>query len=57
MDELNIDRREVEGQMKQEAMRLLKDMNVLDEQHLTAGVCIYNEDWHQGVIGKYRVIM
>jgi single-stranded-DNA-specific exonuclease len=51
MDELNIDRREVEGQMKQEAMRLLKDMNVLDEQHLTAGVCIYNEDWHQGVIG------
>ncbi|MBT5223497.1 MAG: single-stranded-DNA-specific exonuclease RecJ [Gammaproteobacteria bacterium] len=51
MDELNIDRREVEGQMKQEAMRLLKDMNILDKQHLTAGVCIYNEDWHQGVIG------
>ncbi|TXK96122.1 single-stranded-DNA-specific exonuclease RecJ [Methylococcaceae bacterium HT1] len=51
MDELNSDRREVEGQMKQEAMSLLKDMNVLDEQHLTAGVCIYNEDWHQGVIG------
>ena len=51
MDELNSDRREVEGQMKQEAMRLLKDMNALDEQHLTAGVCIYNEDWHQGVIG------
>ncbi|WP_428354430.1 single-stranded-DNA-specific exonuclease RecJ [Methyloprofundus sp.] len=51
MDELNLDRREVEGQMKQEAMRLLKDMNALDEQHLTAGVCLYNEDWHQGVIG------
>ncbi|GFO76099.1 single-stranded-DNA-specific exonuclease [Bathymodiolus platifrons methanotrophic gill symbiont] len=51
MDELNSDRREVEGQMKQEAMSLLKDMNVLDEQDLTAGVCIYNEDWHQGVIG------
>ncbi len=51
MDELNSERREVEGQMKQEAMHLLKEMNVLDEQHLTAGVCLYNEDWHQGVIG------
>ncbi|WP_230988068.1 single-stranded-DNA-specific exonuclease RecJ [Bathymodiolus japonicus methanotrophic gill symbiont] len=51
MDDLNVERREVEGQMKQEAMCLLKDMHALDEQHLTAGVCIYNEDWHQGVIG------
>lgn len=51
MDELNRARREVEGQMKQDAMSLLKEMQVLDEQHLTAGVCIYNADWHQGVIG------
>jgi single-stranded-DNA-specific exonuclease len=51
MDELNSDRREVEGQMKQEAMVLLKEMKALDAQHLTAGVCLYNEDWHQGVIG------
>lgn len=51
MDELNSDRREVEGQMKQEAMSLLKEMHALDEQHLAAGVCLYNEDWHQGVIG------
>ncbi|RLA16742.1 MAG: single-stranded-DNA-specific exonuclease RecJ, partial [Gammaproteobacteria bacterium] len=51
MDELNSDRREVEGQMKQEAMSLLKEMKAFDAQHLAAGVCIYNEDWHQGVIG------
>ncbi|RLA22299.1 MAG: single-stranded-DNA-specific exonuclease RecJ [Gammaproteobacteria bacterium] len=51
MDQLNSERREVEGQMKLEAMSLLKDMNALDTQHLTAGVCIYNEHWHQGVIG------
>ncbi len=51
LDELNGDRREIEGQMKQEAMSLLKDMQAFDEQHLSAGVCIYNEYWHQGVIG------
>jgi len=51
LDELNNDRREIEGQMKQEAMSLLKEMQAFDEQHLSAGVCIYNEDWHQGVIG------
>lgn len=51
MDQLNNDRREIEGQMKLEAMQNLKNMNVLDEQHLTAGVCLYDKDWHQGVIG------
>ncbi len=51
MQELNSERREVEGQMKQEAMVLLKEMKALDERHLTASVCLYNEDWHQGVIG------
>lgn len=51
MNELNLDRRKVEEKMQQEAMCLLKDMNVLDEKYLTAGVCLYDEDWHQGVIG------
>jgi len=51
LDELNGNRREIEAQMKQEAMSLLKDMQSFDEQHLSAGVCIYKEYWHQGVIG------
>ncbi len=51
LNQFNNDRREIEGQMKQEAMSLLTDMQAFDEQHLSAGVCIYNEDWHQGVIG------
>jgi single-stranded-DNA-specific exonuclease len=51
LDELNNDRREVEGQMSREAMALLADMNVLNEQHLPAGVCLYDVNWHQGVIG------
>jgi single-stranded-DNA-specific exonuclease len=51
LDELNNDRREVEGQMKNEAMALLGEMKKLDEHHLPAGVCLFDSSWHQGVIG------
>lgn len=51
LDELNNDRREIEGQMKHEAMALLAEMKALDEQHLPAGVCLFDANWHQGVIG------
>jgi single-stranded-DNA-specific exonuclease len=51
LDELNQDRREVEGVMKQQAMTYLAEMKPLDEQHLPAGVCLYDASWHQGVIG------
>lgn len=51
LDELNSDRREIEGQMKNEAMTLLDEMKALDEKHLPAGVCLFDENWHQGVIG------
>lgn len=48
---LNQDRKEVEGQMKTEAMALLAEMKALDEKHVPAGVCLYDGNWHQGVIG------
>lgn len=51
LDELNNDRREIEGQMKVEAHRLLNEMKAFDEKHLPAGVCLYDENWHQGIIG------
>ena len=51
LDALNQDRKEIEGQMKNEAMALLSDMKALDEQHVPAGVCLYDANWHQGVIG------
>ncbi len=51
LDELNKDRKDVEAQMKNEAMSLLKDMKALDEKHLPAGVCLFEKYWHQGVIG------
>jgi len=51
LDDLNNDRREIEGQMKNEAMTLLSEMKTLDEHHLPAGVCLFDANWHQGVVG------
>jgi single-stranded-DNA-specific exonuclease len=51
LDELNQDRREVEGTMKLQAMTYINEMKPLDERHLPAGICLYDKSWHQGVIG------
>lgn len=51
LDELNHDRKEIESQMKHEAMQLLQEMKALEQEHLPAGVCLFDENWHQGVIG------
>ena len=51
LDELNNDRREVEAVMKHEALTYLSEMKALDEYHLPAGVCLFDANWHQGVIG------
>lgn len=51
LDDLNRDRRDIEGQMKHEALRLLDTMRAFDERHLPSGICLYDENWHQGVIG------
>ena len=51
LDALNNDRREVEAVMKHEAQTYLSEMKALDEHHLPAGVCLFDANWHQGVIG------
>ena len=51
LDSLNKERKEVEGQMKHQAMSLLEEMHTIDEKHLSAGVCLFEKNWHQGVIG------
>lgn len=50
LDGLNRERREIEQGMKQEAFRSLKQID-LDSNDLPHGLCIYKENWHQGVIG------
>lgn len=49
LDELNRERRVIEQDMKQQAVRFLEGLEV--ESALPAGICVYNPDWHQGVIG------
>lgn len=48
LDELNKDRKSIEQGMQREALAQLKDMNVED---MPFGLCLFEPDWHQGVIG------
>lgn len=50
LNQLNLDRRDIEQQMQLEALSALEQMQ-LDETHLPLGLCLYQEDWHQGVVG------
>ena len=49
LTQLNLDRRELESQMQQDALAALDDMN--DTAGLPLGVCLFDESWHQGVVG------
>lgn len=49
LDRLNRERRVIEHEMKQQATEFL-DALVVDE-NLPNGICVYDADWHQGVIG------
>ncbi len=50
---LNIERREIESQMKDEAIKSLDQLQtdkfMVNKNEL--GICLYRPDWHQGVIG------
>ena len=48
LDEKNQERKTIEQGMQREALAQLK---ALDEQSLPFGLCLYEADWHQGVIG------
>jgi single-stranded-DNA-specific exonuclease len=48
--QLNQDRRTLELQMQQEAMAALDTMRIEDPA-LPLGLCLYDETWHQGVVG------
>lgn len=48
LDALNQDRKSIEQSMQREALAQLKD---LPEQDMPFGLCLFDPDWHQGVIG------
>jgi single-stranded-DNA-specific exonuclease len=51
LDELNRDRRIIEGQMRDQAMAAVAALSVDEHDALPIGLCLYDEGWHQGVIG------
>lgn len=51
LTKLNQERREIEGQMHVQALASLDELNLDDEIGLPFGMCLFDEDWHQGVIG------
>jgi len=51
LDQLNQERRSTEEAMRDEAMADLDRMELDDEAEMPFGLCLYNGDWHQGVIG------
>lgn len=50
LDSLNLERREIEQGMQQEAMAALSRLSLHTAQ-LPPCLCLYQSDWHQGVIG------
>ncbi len=50
LDNLNQQRREIEGTMQQEALKALAQLNI-QANELPYGLVLYQEDYHQGVIG------
>ena len=52
LNELNHERRAIETQMQGEALASLAELQLSDQDAaLPVGLCIYQEHWHQGVIG------
>lgn len=51
LDRLNRERRAIEGDMKQQADTILAGWAPGRQDGLPWGLCLYKEDWHQGVIG------
>lgn len=52
LDELNFERRGIEIQMQDEALQILAGMGLQDDDpNLPFGLCLFDETWHQGVVG------
>ncbi|HHI93802.1 MAG TPA: single-stranded-DNA-specific exonuclease RecJ [Gammaproteobacteria bacterium] len=55
LDDLNHERRQIENEMKAEAMLILDEMELEasedKNEELPTGLCLFEPHWHQGVIG------
>jgi single-stranded-DNA-specific exonuclease len=51
LDQLNVERRGIEKEMQIQALAALNKLNPNLGGELPSGICLYDESWHQGVIG------
>ncbi|MFO7593294.1 MAG: single-stranded-DNA-specific exonuclease RecJ [Pseudomonadota bacterium] len=51
LEELNHERRSVEGDMRDEALAEVERLHLDEDASLPFGFCLYNPSWHEGVIG------
>lgn len=51
LDMLNIERRSIEDDMKQDAYKILASIELNENQQEQWGICLFDKHWHQGVIG------
>jgi single-stranded-DNA-specific exonuclease len=51
LDELNHDRKAIETEMQREAMKSLQELHVEEQGVLPYGLCLFDKNWHQGVVG------
>ena len=51
LDGLNRERRVIEAQMHQQAVAHIETLLVDEDSELPLGVCLFDEDWHEGVVG------
>ncbi len=49
LDQLNVDRKLIEQQMKQEAIAIVERLSLADES--ACALTLYENSWHQGVVG------
>ncbi len=51
LDKLNKERRQIQDDMHEEATLELHDYLEKSSGEIAEGICLFNQDWHQGVIG------
>lgn len=51
LDQLNQERRSIEGEMQAQAAAVVHELLGADDSELPACVCLYQSDWHEGVVG------
>lgn len=51
LSELNAERRNIEQDMQDQAFAILSSLRPSKKEQLPKGICLFEESWHQGVIG------